>query len=158
MKANSPGAVIEIVRRTNLATLLPATIAAGHDDLAAVALDPAVLRRTAVLLQRKGAYRSAAARAFAELALAQGAGKSSRESMARATRKRTSGGLPVMLNGGQSRRARAPDAPLERNARVTLNRREATVRQLYPRIATAATSGRSIVFPTSDVIGSCSTA
>lgn len=91
MEANSPGAVIEIVRRTNLAALLPATIAAGHDDLAAVALDPAVLRRAAVLLQRKGAYRSAAARAFVELALARGAGKSSGESMARATRKRTSG-------------------------------------------------------------------
>lgn len=87
MEANSLGAVIEIVRRTNLATLLPATIAAGHDDLAAVALDPAVLRRAAVLLQRKGASRSAAARAFVELALAQGAGKSSGESMARATRK-----------------------------------------------------------------------
>ena len=46
--------MIEIVRRTNLATLLPATIATGHDDLVAIALDPAVLRRTAVLLQRKG--------------------------------------------------------------------------------------------------------
>ena len=42
-------------------------------------------------------------------------------------------------------------------ARV-VNRCGTTVRQLYPRIATAATSGRSIVLPTSDVIGSCSTA
>ena len=80
MEANSIGAVIEIVRRTHLATLLPATVAIEHEDLVAVALDPAVLRRTAVLLQRKGAYRSAAARAFVELALAQhaGAGKRAR--------------------------------------------------------------------------------
>ncbi|HHL4091291.1 TPA: transcriptional regulator CynR, partial [Burkholderia sola] len=54
-------------------------------------LDPAGLRRTAVLLQRKGAYRSAAARAFVELALAQGAEKSKGEGGARATRKKAAG-------------------------------------------------------------------
>jgi LysR family cyn operon transcriptional activator len=91
MEANSLGAVIEIVRRTTLATLLPATIAVEHDDLVAVALDPAVLRRTAVLLQRRGAYRSAAARAFVELALAHGAERSRREGSARATRDKASG-------------------------------------------------------------------
>jgi len=91
MEANSLGAVIEIVRRTNLATLLPATIATGHDDLVAVALDPAVLRRTAVLLQRKGAYRSAAARAFVELALAQQAGKGKKEGEPRPARPGTAG-------------------------------------------------------------------
>ncbi|MBR8235231.1 transcriptional regulator CynR [Burkholderia sp. AU42008] len=91
MEANSLGAVIEIVRRTNLATLLPVTIAIEHDDLVAVTLDPAGLRRTAVLLQRKGAYRSAAARAFVELALAQGAEKSKGEGGARATRKKAAG-------------------------------------------------------------------
>ncbi|MCA3789193.1 MAG: transcriptional regulator CynR, partial [Burkholderia sp.] len=57
----------------------------------AVALDPAVLRRTAVLLQRKGAYRSAAARAFVELALAQGAGKGKKESEPRPARPKTAG-------------------------------------------------------------------
>ena len=62
MEANSLGAVIEIVRRTNLATLLPATIATGHDDLVAIALDPAVLRRTAVLLQRRGVPKRGRAR------------------------------------------------------------------------------------------------
>ncbi|MBR8207485.1 transcriptional regulator CynR [Burkholderia cenocepacia] len=91
MEANSLGAVIEIVRRTNLATLLPATVAVEHDDLVAVALDPAGLRRTAVLLQRKGGYRSAAARAFVELALAQGAERSKREGGARAARKKAAG-------------------------------------------------------------------
>ncbi|KWZ31499.1 transcriptional regulator CynR [Burkholderia anthina] len=88
MEANSLGAVIEIVRRTNLATLLPATIAVEHDDLVALALDPAVLRRTAVLLQRRGAYRSAAARAFVELALEHAAERSKGKGDARATRKK----------------------------------------------------------------------
>lgn len=51
--ANSISAVIEIVRRTKLSMLLPATIAFAHQDLVAVALDP---KRTAVLMQCKGAY------------------------------------------------------------------------------------------------------
>lgn len=68
MEANAIGAVIEIVRRTTLSTLLPATIALAHDDLVAIALDPLRLQRTAVLMQRKGAYQSAAARVFSELA------------------------------------------------------------------------------------------
>ncbi|CAB3750076.1 hypothetical protein LMG29660_01137 [Burkholderia puraquae] len=49
------------------------------------------LRRTAVLLQRKGAYRSAAARAFVELALAQQAGKGKKEGEPRPARPRTAG-------------------------------------------------------------------
>ncbi|MDQ0561724.1 LysR family cyn operon transcriptional activator [Rhizobium mesoamericanum] len=68
IEANSISAVIEIVRRTRLSTLLPATIAFAHQDLAAIALDPVRLQRTAVLMQRKDAYRSAAARVFIELA------------------------------------------------------------------------------------------
>lgn len=68
MEANAIGAVIETVRRTTLSTLLPATIALAHEDLVAIALDPVRLQRTAVLMQRKGAYQSAAARVFAELA------------------------------------------------------------------------------------------
>ncbi|CAK16332.1 transcriptional regulator CynR [Pseudomonas entomophila] len=68
MEANAIGAVIEVVRRTTLSTLLPANIVLAHDDLAAIALDPLRLQRTAVLMQRKGAYRTAAAQAFIELA------------------------------------------------------------------------------------------
>ncbi|MBO9549337.1 transcriptional regulator CynR [Pseudomonas sp.] len=68
MEANTISAVTEIVRRTTLSTLLPATIALAHDDLAAIALDPVRLQRTAVLMQRKGAYQSAAARVFVEMA------------------------------------------------------------------------------------------
>ncbi|RUL79083.1 transcriptional regulator CynR [Dyella choica] len=69
IEANSISAVVEIVRRTTLSTLLPADVAAQHSDLSAVALNPKLLERTAVLLQRKGAYHSAAHRAFVELAL-----------------------------------------------------------------------------------------
>lgn len=68
IEANSISAVIEIVRRTRLSTLLPSTIAFAHQDLVAIALDPVRLQRTAVLMQRKDAYRSAAARAFIGLA------------------------------------------------------------------------------------------
>ena len=75
MEANSLSAVIEIVRRTGLATLLPANIASDRDDLVAIELTPSELRRTAVLLQRKGAYRTVAARAFIELAHACGVGR-----------------------------------------------------------------------------------
>ena len=70
MEANAISAVIEIVRRTRLSTLLPATVAFAHQDLVAIALDPVRLQRTAVLMQRKGAYRSAAARVFVGLAKA----------------------------------------------------------------------------------------
>ena len=68
MEANALGAVIEIVRRTNLATLVPAKIALAHDDLVAITLKPERLQRRAVLIRRKEAFLSAAARAFIELA------------------------------------------------------------------------------------------
>lgn len=68
IEVNAISAVIETVRRTNLSTLLPAPIAFAHHDLIAIALDPVRLQRTAVLMQRKGAYRSAAARTFLVLA------------------------------------------------------------------------------------------
>ncbi|MFV3380812.1 MULTISPECIES: transcriptional regulator CynR [Pseudomonas] len=74
MEANAISAVIEVVRRTTLSTLLPATIALAHGDLIALELDPLRLQRTAVLMQRKGAYQSAAARAFIELAKAVAGG------------------------------------------------------------------------------------
>ncbi len=68
MEANAIGAVIEVVRRTTLSTLLPANLASAHTDLTALDLEPLRLQRTAVLLQRKGAYQTAAARAFIEVA------------------------------------------------------------------------------------------
>lgn len=71
MEASSVSAVLEIVRRTRLATLLPARIAEETAELATIALSPSLLERTAVLLQRKGGYQTAAARAFISLALRQ---------------------------------------------------------------------------------------
>ena len=68
MEANSLSAVIEIVRNTQLTTLLPSNIVSNRDELVAIALAPSLLKRTAVLLQRKGAYQSAAAAAFIKLA------------------------------------------------------------------------------------------
>lgn len=68
MEANVIGAVIEVVRRTTLSTLLPATVALAHQGLFAIELSPQRLHRTAVLMQRKGAYQISAARAFIELA------------------------------------------------------------------------------------------
>ncbi|MDR2307615.1 MAG: transcriptional regulator CynR [Paucimonas sp.] len=68
MEANAISAVLEVVRRTSLSTLLPAAIAANADGLNALALEPWRLERTAALLQRRGGYQSAAARAFIEVA------------------------------------------------------------------------------------------
>jgi len=68
MEANTIGAVIEVVRRTGLSTLLPAAITLAHQDLVAIELEPLRLQRTAAILRRKGGYQSAAARAFVEVA------------------------------------------------------------------------------------------
>jgi LysR family cyn operon transcriptional activator len=73
MEVNSISAVIELVRRSTLASLLPAAIAREHSELRLVNLEPALPTRTAALLLRKGAYRSAAARAFIALALEESA-------------------------------------------------------------------------------------
>ena len=69
IEVNSISAVIELVRRTTLATLLPAAVAREHDQLTLVKLEPALPHRTAALLLRRGAYRSAATRAFIAFAL-----------------------------------------------------------------------------------------
>jgi LysR family cyn operon transcriptional activator len=68
MEANSIGAVLSVIRRTPLATLLPAAIAGQFDDVVAIELEPALLQRTACLLQRRDAWQSAAAREFIALA------------------------------------------------------------------------------------------
>ncbi|WP_414447756.1 transcriptional regulator CynR [Burkholderia sp. 22PA0099] len=69
MEVNSISAAIDIVQRTGLATLLPAEVAREHRALCRVELTPALPQRTAAVLLRKDAYRSAAARAFVALAL-----------------------------------------------------------------------------------------
>jgi len=68
VEANSISAVIGIVGCSQLATILPAAIARQNGDLSLLKLEPSLPQRTAALLRRKGAYRTAAARAFAEVA------------------------------------------------------------------------------------------
>jgi len=71
MEANSISAIIEIVRNTELVTILPSAIARVQTGLHAAQIHPVLAQRTAALLSRKGAYRSAACRAFVELIRAQ---------------------------------------------------------------------------------------
>ena len=71
MEANSISAIIEIVRNTRLATILPSAIAHAQTGLRAVVINPPLPQRTVALLSRKGGYRSAACRAFVELVRAQ---------------------------------------------------------------------------------------
>ncbi|MGF1428236.1 transcriptional regulator CynR [Kitasatospora sp. LaBMicrA B282] len=68
VETDSLQALVEIVRRTSLATVLPDAITHDHPHLTPVPLDPALPARTAALLHREAGYRSAAARAFARLA------------------------------------------------------------------------------------------
>ncbi|MDX6238470.1 MAG: LysR family transcriptional regulator, cyn operon transcriptional activator, partial [Kribbellaceae bacterium] len=67
VEANSVPVLIEIVRRTPLATVLPDAITDDNPDLAHVPLEPPLPTRTITLLRRENAYQSAAARAFVHL-------------------------------------------------------------------------------------------
>jgi LysR family transcriptional regulator, cyn operon transcriptional activator len=64
IEANSIGAILDIIRRGNLVTILPHLIAYEHERLCPILLDPRLPYRTAALLRRKGAYETAAAHAF----------------------------------------------------------------------------------------------
>lgn len=68
VEANSVQALIEIVRRTPLATVLPDAVTHDHPHLTPVPLDPPLPTRTVALLRRDGGYQSAAASAFVRLA------------------------------------------------------------------------------------------
>ncbi|MBD0711561.1 MULTISPECIES: transcriptional regulator CynR [unclassified Streptomyces] len=67
IEANSVQALVEIVQRTPLATVLPDAVAHDHPHLTPAPLDPPLPTRTVTLLRRADAYESAAARAFTEL-------------------------------------------------------------------------------------------
>lgn len=69
IEADSISAIVEIIRRGNLATVLPEAIARDQTGLFPVELTPAIPPRTAALLRRKDSYVSAASQAFTELAL-----------------------------------------------------------------------------------------
>lgn len=64
VESNSISALLELVRRDVVTTVLPDAITSERPDLHPVPLDPPLPTRTVQLLQRAGAYRSAAARAF----------------------------------------------------------------------------------------------
>ncbi len=64
IETSSMTTMIELVRSSSLVTILPDAVALERDDLRSRPLVPAVDERRVVLLQRDGAYRSAAARAF----------------------------------------------------------------------------------------------
>ncbi|MGW1260004.1 transcriptional regulator CynR [Streptomyces sp. NPDC002513] len=68
VETNSVQALIEIVRRTPIATVLPDAITHGHPHLSPVLLEPALPARTVALLRRGSGYQSAAAHAFTRLA------------------------------------------------------------------------------------------
>ncbi|MFF0388263.1 transcriptional regulator CynR [Kitasatospora sp. NPDC004615] len=67
VEANSIQALTEIVRRTDLVTVLPDALTHDHPHLAPVPLDPPLPTRTVTLLHREGAYQSVAAHAFTRI-------------------------------------------------------------------------------------------
>nr|WP_237741851.1 LysR substrate-binding domain-containing protein [Herbaspirillum rubrisubalbicans] len=67
IEANTIGALIEVVRRSTLVTILPEAIGEQHPDLRNIAISPAPKPRTAAILRRRDAYQSAAALAFTRL-------------------------------------------------------------------------------------------
>jgi LysR family cyn operon transcriptional activator len=64
LQANSISAVLKIVSRGKIATILPSSIEFEHRNLQYVSLNPAFPVRTAALLRYKRAYRSVASTAF----------------------------------------------------------------------------------------------
>ncbi|WP_226929273.1 transcriptional regulator CynR [Janthinobacterium aquaticum] len=67
MEANTISALIAVVSRSSLVTILPEAIGAQHPELCNISISPAPKSRTAALLYRHGAYQSAAAAAFTAL-------------------------------------------------------------------------------------------
>ncbi|CAM5631798.1 transcription regulator LysR family protein [Streptomyces spiroverticillatus] len=66
VEANSLNVLVEVVGRGALATVLPDPLAAADARLHRVPVEPPLPSRTAALLLREAAYRSAAVRAFEE--------------------------------------------------------------------------------------------
>ncbi|WP_395408109.1 transcriptional regulator CynR [Pseudoduganella sp. UC29_106] len=69
IEANTISALTEVVRRSDVVTILPEAIGLQHPDLHNVAITPEPEPRTATLLYRRDAYQSAAAQAFAALCM-----------------------------------------------------------------------------------------
>ncbi|MGW1926875.1 transcriptional regulator CynR [Streptomyces massasporeus] len=79
VEANAVSALTEIVRRTALATVLPDAVTRDHPHLTPVPLSPALPTRGVTLLRRAAGYRSAATRAFTDLAVHRHEGGAGRE-------------------------------------------------------------------------------
>ena len=67
LQANSISAVLKLIRRGEVAAILPSAMQHEHRDLSYVPLDPPFPIRTAALLRRRDAYRTVASIAFCEL-------------------------------------------------------------------------------------------
>jgi LysR family transcriptional regulator, cyn operon transcriptional activator len=67
IEANTISALIEIVRRGHIATILPDAIGKQYADLKNINVRPEIPQRLVTLLSRKDSYQSAAAVAFAEM-------------------------------------------------------------------------------------------
>lgn len=66
IESNSISALLELVRRNVVATVLPDAITSERPDLHPVPLEPPLPTRTVKLLQRAGVYQTAAARALTQ--------------------------------------------------------------------------------------------
>jgi LysR family cyn operon transcriptional activator len=69
VEVNTIGALVEIVRHSNLVTILPEAVAGQVAGLCNLPLAPPPPPRTVMLLQRKDAYQSAATQALREVIL-----------------------------------------------------------------------------------------
>lgn len=76
LETNSVGVILDIVRHGQLATVLPNTIASEHDGLYSISMKPEMPHHTITMICRKGAHKSAACRAFGNLATGQSVAES----------------------------------------------------------------------------------
>jgi len=67
IETNSIGTIIEVVRKGHVSTILPSQIDLEGNDLYSIQLDPPLPTRSVVVLRRKEAYQTAAARAFTKV-------------------------------------------------------------------------------------------
>ncbi len=68
IETNSVSVIVDIVRHGRLVSVLPNTIASDQSGVTPIMLQPQLPHHTITLIRRKGAHRSAACRAFTELA------------------------------------------------------------------------------------------
>ncbi|WP_026878883.1 transcriptional regulator CynR [Ignatzschineria larvae] len=69
MEVESIGAILEIIKQSKLATIIPEIIPLHQSNLIAIPLKELALERTAILMHRKGAWQSSAVKAFIDIAL-----------------------------------------------------------------------------------------